>query len=61
MGRRTDGSNTQQKDNSIENLVGNEQNGYSVPDSSKKMINVTNEPSDAHKKVLQRGNHGRNH
>jgi hypothetical protein len=25
------------------------------------MITVTNEPSDAHKKIPQTGNHGRNH
>jgi triacylglycerol esterase/lipase EstA (alpha/beta hydrolase family) len=36
--------------NSIENLVGNEENGYQVPDPNKTMINVTNEPRNAHKK-----------
>jgi hypothetical protein len=30
--------------------VGNEENEYPVPDPNKTMINVTNEPSDAHKK-----------
>jgi hypothetical protein len=25
------------------------------------MINVANKPSDAHKKISQRGNHGRDH
>jgi hypothetical protein len=30
--------------------VGNEENGYTVPDPNKKMINVTNEPSGTHKK-----------
>jgi hypothetical protein len=33
--------------------VGNEENGYPVPDPNKTMINVTNEPSDAHKKSLR--------
>jgi hypothetical protein len=30
--------------------VGNEENGYPVPDTNKTMINVTKEPSDAHQK-----------
>jgi hypothetical protein len=30
--------------------VGNEENGYPGPDPNKTMINVTYEPSDAHKK-----------
>jgi hypothetical protein len=29
--------------------VGNEENGYSAPDSNKTMINVTKEPSDSQK------------
>jgi hypothetical protein len=32
--------------------VGNEENGYLVPDSNKTMINVPKEPSDTHKKTL---------
>jgi hypothetical protein len=35
--------------------------GYPVPEPNKTMISVTNEPSDAHKKIPQRGNHGRDH
>jgi hypothetical protein len=30
--------------------VGNEENGYPVPDPNKTMINVTKEPSDTQKK-----------
>jgi hypothetical protein len=33
--------------------VGNEENGYSVPDLNKTMINVTKEPSDTHIKTLK--------
>jgi cell division ATPase FtsA len=32
--------------------VGNEENGYQVPDLNKTMINVTKEPSDTHIKTL---------
>jgi hypothetical protein len=40
--------------------VGNEKNRYLVPDlHPQKMINVTNEPRNAHKKIPQRGNHGK--
>jgi hypothetical protein len=38
-----------QKNNSIEDLGGNE---YSVPDPNKTMLNVTNEPTEVHKKDL---------
>jgi hypothetical protein len=34
-------------------LVGNEENGYPVPDPNKTMINVTNQPSDTHKKLVK--------
>jgi hypothetical protein len=55
-------TNKQTKNNSIEDLVGNEKSGYTVPDTNKTIINVTNEPSDAHKKKIpQTGNHERNH
>jgi hypothetical protein len=33
--------------------VGNEENGYPVPDPNKTMINVTKEPSNAHKNMLK--------
>jgi hypothetical protein len=58
MGRRREGNYIiPQKNNSIEALVGNEENGYPVPDPNKTMTNVTNKPSD----IFQRGNHGRDH
>jgi hypothetical protein len=47
--------------NSIEDLERNKENRYPVPDPNKTMINVNNEPSDAQKKIPQRGNHERNH
>jgi hypothetical protein len=50
MGRRRDGNHSPQKNNSIQDSVGNEENGHPVPDSNKTMINVIKEPSDAHKK-----------
>jgi hypothetical protein len=34
-------------------LVGNEENGYPLPDPNKTIINATNEPSDTHKKFLK--------
>jgi hypothetical protein len=52
--KRRDGNYIpQNKKNSIDDLVGNEENGYPVPDPNKTMINVTNEPSDIHKKSLK--------
>jgi hypothetical protein len=33
--------------------VGNEENGYSVPNPNKTMINDTKEPSDAHENTLK--------
>jgi hypothetical protein len=33
--------------------VGNEENGYPAPHPNKKMTNITNEPSDAHIKILK--------
>jgi hypothetical protein len=50
MGRRRDGNYSPQKNNSIQDSLGNEENRYPVPDPNKAMINVTKEPSDAHKK-----------
>jgi hypothetical protein len=34
--------------------VGNEENGYPVPDSKKTMINVTKEPNDTHIIILRK-------
>jgi hypothetical protein len=51
MGRRKPGKPTHQKtSNSIEDLVGNEENEYVVPDPNRTMINITNDLNDAHKK-----------
>jgi hypothetical protein len=33
--------------------VGNKENGYPISNPNKKMINVTNESSDAHKKIIK--------
>jgi hypothetical protein len=41
----------------MEDLVGNEENEYLVPDPNGIMINITNELSDIHKKISQRRNH----
>jgi hypothetical protein len=60
MGRRRQANCTPQKNNSIEDLVGNEENEYLAPDP-KTIINVTNELSDTHKKTLKVGNHGQVH
>jgi hypothetical protein len=61
MGRRRDGNHSlKKKNNSIHNSVGNEENGYPVPDSKKTMINVTKETSDNPQKIPHGGNLGRN-
>jgi hypothetical protein len=39
--------------NSIEDSVGNEENGHTAPDPNKTMINITKEPSDTQKKSLK--------
>jgi hypothetical protein len=52
MGRRKkDGNQSPQKNNSIQDSVGNEENRYPVLNPNKKIISVTKEPSDAHKKT----------
>jgi disulfide oxidoreductase YuzD len=56
IGRRTkDGNHSPQKKkkNSMEYLVGSEENRYPISDSPKTVINVTKEPSDTHKKTLK--------
>jgi hypothetical protein len=51
MGRRKGMETTLLKqNNSIQDSVGNEENGYPVPDPNKIMINVTKEPGDNHQK-----------
>jgi hypothetical protein len=54
MGRRKPGISTpQQTNNSIEDLLGNEENEYPIPDLSRVMIIRTNEPNNIHKKSLK--------
>jgi hypothetical protein len=50
MGRKRDGNHSPQKNNSIQESMGSEGNGYPVPDLNKTMINVAKEPSDTHRK-----------
>jgi hypothetical protein len=52
--RRRVGNHSPQKDNSIQDSMGNEEKGYPVPDLNKTMINVTKEPSYTHKKTLKK-------
>jgi hypothetical protein len=52
--RRRDRNHTPQKNNSIQNSVGNEENWYPVPDLNKTTINVTKELSNAHKNPQSR-------
>jgi hypothetical protein len=61
MGRKTQGNSTAQKDNSLEDLVGNEENEYPVPDLKRTKTDITNGLSTVHKKIYQRGNHGQDH
>jgi hypothetical protein len=54
MGRKRPGNPTPQKtSNSIEDLVGNEENEYPVPDLNRTMLVMTNESNDIHKKTLK--------
>jgi hypothetical protein len=53
MGRSRDGDHSPEKNNSIQDLVGNEENGYPVPDFNKTMINVTEGPSDTNINTLK--------
>jgi hypothetical protein len=41
------------QNNSIQDSVGNKENGYPNPDLNKTMINVTKKPSDIHIKILK--------
>jgi hypothetical protein len=51
--RRRDGNHSLQKKNSIQDSVGNEENGYPVRVPNKTMINITKEPRDTHIKTLK--------
>jgi hypothetical protein len=46
MGRKRDGNHSPQKNNLIQDLEGNEENKYPVPDPNKRKINDTKEASD---------------
>jgi uncharacterized protein involved in exopolysaccharide biosynthesis len=54
--RRRDGNYSPQKNNSIQDSLGNEENGYLVPDLNKTMTNVTKELSEAHTQNKTRQN-----
>jgi coenzyme F420-reducing hydrogenase alpha subunit len=57
--RRRPGNLTPQKtNNSREDLVGNEENEYPVPDLNRTLVTITNELSDTTKKNSQRRNFG---
>jgi hypothetical protein len=59
--RRRDGNHNPQKNNSIQDSVGNEKNGYPVSYLHKTMITVTKQPSEHPHKNPQRRNFGRCH
>jgi hypothetical protein len=50
---KRDGNHSPLKNNLIQDTQGNEENGYPVPDSTKKNINNGKEPNDAHKSILK--------
>jgi hypothetical protein len=47
--KQWDGNHSPPKNNLIQDSKGNEENGYSVPDSKKTKTNVAKEPNDVHK------------
>jgi hypothetical protein len=51
--RKPENPTPQKTNNRIEDLVGNEENEYLVPDPNRIMIAITNELSDTHKKSLK--------
>jgi hypothetical protein len=51
--RRRQGNSIPQKDNSIKDLVVNEENKYQIPEPKRIMINIPNELSDIHRKSLK--------
>jgi hypothetical protein len=52
--RRRQGNSTPQKNNSIEDLLENEENEYPLADPNRTMINITNELSDIQKNLFKR-------
>jgi hypothetical protein len=55
--RRSENPNPQKTNNSIEDLVGNEENEYQTPDPNRTILNITSELHHGHKKISQRGNY----
>jgi hypothetical protein len=52
MGRKKrDGTIAPPKNDLIQNLEGNEENGYSVPDSNRTKVNNAKEPNKVHKNI----------
>jgi hypothetical protein len=51
--RRRNGNHFPQNNKSIQDSVGNEENGYQVRGLNKTMTNVTKEPSNTHIKTLK--------
>jgi hypothetical protein len=54
MGRwKRDGNYSHPQNKLIQDLEGNEENGYPVPDSNKTKINYAKEPNEVHKNTLK--------
>jgi hypothetical protein len=53
MGRRRRQGNSEKHNNSIEDLLGNEENEYPIPDPNRKIISITSKLSDVHQKSLK--------
>jgi hypothetical protein len=51
--RKRDGNHSPPQNNLIQDLEGNEENGYPVPDSNKTKIKDTKEPNDVYKNILK--------
>jgi uncharacterized protein (UPF0305 family) len=51
--RRKDGNHIPQKNNSIQDSLGNEGNGYPVTDPNRTMMTITKESNIAHKRTLK--------
>jgi hypothetical protein len=51
--RKMEGNHSTQKNNVVQDLEWNEENGYPDPESNKTKINYTKEPHKAHKNILK--------
>jgi hypothetical protein len=51
--RKRDGTHFPPQNNLIQDLEGNEENRYSVPDSNKIKVNDTKEPNNVHKNIFK--------